>query len=987
MTGNDTHSQETVEATEPGAVAGSLSAVLQELARVPEADLGAAWDVWLRPGAVVGRFELVREIGRGGFGVVYEARDRELGRSVAFKAIRAGTRVTLREERLLREAEAAARLSHPNIVTLFDVGRSEHGPYLVLELLRGQTLAEMLEQGPVPEREALRIGAEVAKGLAHAHSQGVAHRDLKPANVFLCEDGQVKVLDFGLAHAFGQRRVDGGTPAYMAPEQWKGAPEDERTDVFALGVLLYRMLAGSLPFPDVLEKAATGPRPAPVLEVPDVPALGHLVGRMLAKDPVQRPRDGSEVLAALSAFQRELERTGSSSSAPVRTRRRPRMRLAGFIAAGVVAGVGLALGVVTFRGRSPAASADGRVVVAVADFANDTMDPDLDALSGLLITSLEQSRELRVLTRSRMVDILRQLGRERVDRIDESLAREVGQKAGAAALLLASVRRFEDVYALELRALDPAKDAYIVTLKEQGVGKRSIPELLDRLGERTRLALRGGQGEPRSGKAQLVTGNLEAYRHYFDGLRLDDEYLWDAAAAEYHEAVRIDPGFALAHARLAAGEVLVHSTRDRAEHLRLATSHADRLPEPDRLAVSAESEILQRRLDEAAGLLEKAVVLRPDDKRLLLRLAQVKARDGFAEARPIVERALALDPSFVPAQDLLGVTYVWTGQARKCEQFGLENARRWPSPMTYTLLNACRFWVGDYPGALEVGKKADDLFGAAAGNYLPLDLLLVGEFEGAVLAARRLRAGLPDSVNDRILANTLRTTGRRGEARRVLDAMERSGAAWMALQTRILHAAGDGDPARVRSLAVQAAPDGDLPWLALTLAFAGEVAAAEGLLQQYPLDSLGRYGVFGRTAALDVLAALRDRHRGDWGASRRRLEMARPRAIAPFIIIIDYFLGETCHLAGEDPCVVEALSNGGRFLLLWQFPSTEAYPRSLLMLARSLERLGRHQEAATTAERLLALWRHADPDLPLLAEAKALQKRLAAGSVRTAGQR
>jgi serine/threonine protein kinase len=256
-----------VEATAAGAAAGSLSAVLQELAQVPEADLGAAWDAWLRPGAVVGRFELVREIGRGGFGVVYEARDRELGRSAAFKAIRAGSRAALREERLLREAEAAARLSHPNIVTLFDVGRSEHGPYLVLELLRGQTLAARLEQGPIPGREALRIAVEVAKGLAHAHSQGVVHRDLKPGNVFLCEDGQVKVLDFGLAHAFGQRRVDGGTPAYMAPE-------DERTDVFALGVILYRMLAGNLPFPDDdLERAVVGSRAAPVLEVPDVTAI------------------------------------------------------------------------------------------------------------------------------------------------------------------------------------------------------------------------------------------------------------------------------------------------------------------------------------------------------------------------------------------------------------------------------------------------------------------------------------------------------------------------------------------------------------------------------------------------------------------------------------------------------------------------------------------------------------------------------------------
>jgi hypothetical protein len=202
----------------------------------------------------------------------------------------------------------------------------------------------------------------------------------------------------------------------------------------------------------------------------------------------------------------------------------------------------------------------------------------------------------------------------------------------------------------------------------------------------------------------------------------------------------------------------------------------------------------------------------------------------------------------------------------------------------------------------------------------------------------------------------------------------------MALQTRIRHAAGDGDPARLRSLARQAAPDENLPWLALTLALAGEVAEAERLLQEYPVDRLGRYGVFGRTAALEVLAALRDRERGDVDAARRRLEAARRRAIVPFAFSIDYFLGETCHLAGDDRCAVEALSEGRRFLLHWGFPRAVAYPRSLLMLAGSLERLGKHEEAARTVDKLLALWRHADRDLPLLAEAKALRKRLAAAA-------
>ncbi|HEX7622851.1 MAG TPA: serine/threonine-protein kinase, partial [Anaeromyxobacteraceae bacterium] len=306
---------------------GALSALLEELVRTPES--ASAWHGALRPGLVVGRFELVREIGRGGFGVVYEARDRELGRMVAFKAICAGDRPDVREERLLQEAEAAARLSHPNIVTLHDVGRSEHGPYLVLELLHGSSLSARLAHGRLSVSETVRVGVEVAKGLAHAHGRGVIHRDLTPSNIYLSDDGQVTLLDLGMAHAFGHRKLEGGTPAYMAPEQGRGAPEDERTDVFALGAVLYRMFANELPYGDQGAATGRGARPAPVLEVAELPALGELVGRMLQRDPVERPRDAAEVLAALGMFQQELARTPASGSAgAVRRRRRSPWRWA-----------------------------------------------------------------------------------------------------------------------------------------------------------------------------------------------------------------------------------------------------------------------------------------------------------------------------------------------------------------------------------------------------------------------------------------------------------------------------------------------------------------------------------------------------------------------------------------------------------------------------------------------------------------------------------
>jgi hypothetical protein len=336
-----------------GEAPGTLTRLIEEVVRGAAEEAAAApWVPGFRPGAMVGRYELLREVGRGGFGVVFEARDRELGRTVAFKVLRVGGEAT-RERRLLAEAEVAARLSHPNIVTVLDVGRSEQGVYLVQEFLTGAPLARRLAEGRLPVREAVRVGLEIARGLAHAHAHGVVHRDLTPGNVQLCDDGQVKLLDLGMAAALGRRTLAGGTPAYMAPEQARGDPEDERTDVYALGVLLYRMLTGAAP----VEAGADGrPRSqARGLEVPEAPALAALVEAMLAAAPGDRPRDAGVVLEALREVSEGLPRSTGTVSR-VRVRAAPRTRWA---LAGLAAGLALAAMALLAAGRWPHRAVSG----------------------------------------------------------------------------------------------------------------------------------------------------------------------------------------------------------------------------------------------------------------------------------------------------------------------------------------------------------------------------------------------------------------------------------------------------------------------------------------------------------------------------------------------------------------------------------------------------------------------------------------------------
>jgi tetratricopeptide (TPR) repeat protein len=288
---------------------GAISALLAELAHVPELDPVAP--PTLAPGQGVGRFELVRELGRGGFGRVFEARDPELRRPVALKLIRPGPRGAPDPEAaalLQREAEAVAQLQHPNIVTLHDVGVCAAGPFLVLELLRGESLAERLRRGPLPVREALAAAVGVCRALAHAHRAGVLHRDLKPGNVFLVEGGPVKVLDFGLARAFGRSGpARAGTPGYMAPEQREGRAEDERTDVFALGLLLHEALGGA-------REAEGEPRP---LDRPGIPpAVAAWVARATDPLPVRRPESAGAALEALLELEQACQEPAPAPARP-----------------------------------------------------------------------------------------------------------------------------------------------------------------------------------------------------------------------------------------------------------------------------------------------------------------------------------------------------------------------------------------------------------------------------------------------------------------------------------------------------------------------------------------------------------------------------------------------------------------------------------------------------------------------------------------------
>jgi serine/threonine protein kinase len=270
----------------------------------------------------IAHYRIVKKIGEGSMGVVYEAEDIPLERRVALKVMKAdAAKKSAAKERFLREARTTAAIKHDNVVTIYQVGEERGSAYMAMELLQGTTLDAWLKKDKrLSWSQIVRIGRETARGLAAAHEKGLVHRDVKPANLWLeAPNGRVKILDFGLARpakaSFGitDFGVAVGTPMYMSPEQARGETVDHRSDLFSLGGVLYRLISGRPPFPGksamsvMVAVIHQDPQPIAELSAKTPPALAAIVMKLLAKDPADRPASASDAADALRRIERQLQ--------------------------------------------------------------------------------------------------------------------------------------------------------------------------------------------------------------------------------------------------------------------------------------------------------------------------------------------------------------------------------------------------------------------------------------------------------------------------------------------------------------------------------------------------------------------------------------------------------------------------------------------------------------------------------------------------------
>ncbi len=605
-----------------------------------------------------------------------------------------------------------------------------------------------------------------------------------------------------------------------------------------------------------------------------------------------------------------------------------------------------------------------RTLVAVADFSNGTSDPELDGLSTMLITALEQSRHVTVLTRTRMGDLLRQMGKDAAARIDEPLGREIAARAGARALLIASVHRFDRTYAIDLKALDPETSRYLFAAKEEGSGKGSVPGMIDRLSDRVRRALRERDAEIRTSRVevgQAMTTSLGALAHYVRGMRLRDRGDDQEAVAAFEQAIAADPDFGLAHlqiAQLAGGHTVTRERQQRAiaEAVRLAP----RLPEKDRLVIQGWVARQEGRREAASALYDQAIALAPGDKEVLFLAAEVPHHAGDpARAVPLLERALELDPGWPPAAWHLLEDYQALGRRDEMLAMAERAARARPDENTRLLVEA-RLARGEPKEAAEAAR-AHARGGDPDAIVLLIDVLLGQErlAEGEAEARRLLAPGVvPDMRVEgwHSLSKVSMLRGREAEALRQLRAATQEDAgrskrihAW---ETFLELAIPSGDRAAVREglEALEALGASTFVW-AHRIAYFGDEEIAGRLATQIPPGD-----------ALDYWNALQAWKRGDRSAAEPVLRRQGR----------SYLLGVLLAEQGRDAEAIQALE--GIVRSSWLMVTNVWFvPRTRVQLARSLHRLGRDDEARAELRRMEALLDRPDPGFRPLADARALE--------------
>ncbi|MBI4168422.1 MAG: protein kinase [Acidobacteria bacterium] len=641
-------------------------------------------------GQMLSHYRLIDEIGRGGMGVVYRALDTSLDRHVAVKVLPPEvTADTDRLERFRREAKAIAALNHPGIVTIHSVEESGGVHFLTMELVQGRTLDTVIPPAGLPLARFFEVAVQLADAVSAAHERGVVHRDLKPANVMVIEGAAVKVLDFGLAklrkaEALSDESTEPtrtvtqegrllGTVPYMSPEQIQGRPADHRSDLFALGIILYEMATGKRPFrgesPADVASSILRDTPAGVTDLrAGLPAhLGQVIRRCLEKDPARRYQTAVAVRNELEDLQSTIA-SGAAPAVPSRKRRKA------VVAAGAAAALLISVfGYVLWQrsgGHAPPASGgpgpEAAASIAILPFENMSADKEneyfSDGITEELINALVKVQGLKVPARTSVFALKGK---------DLSI-QEIGRTLGVGTVLEGSVRKSGDRIRITAQLINVA-DGYHLWSERYDREMKDVFAVQDEISQNIVRALRVTLS-PREERAirGTPTSDTQAYDYYLRGRRvfhLSGRRNWGTAREMFSRAIAIDPGYALAYAGIADTSAFLYmyaeSTDENLERSRSASQKALELA-PDLAEAHASRGLalsLTRQYEEADREFETAIRLDPK----LFEAYYFYARDCWVQgkhdkAAPLFEKAFEVRPEDYQAPILLAGVYVSLGR-------------------------------------------------------------------------------------------------------------------------------------------------------------------------------------------------------------------------------------------------------------------------------------------------------------------------------------